>query len=214
MNNKILSKVFMWMFLGLMITFISALYVSTNENMIHNIFSGNTYLFLIIAQIVSVVYLSVRINKMSVERAKVVFILYSLLTGITFSSIFLVFNIVSIIYAFLATSFLFLIFSLIGNYTSIDLSKMGIYLFFGLIVIILGSLFNIFFNIESFDFILIIFGIIVFLGFIAYDIQKIKNMAYHIESEEKLAIFGALQLYLDFINLFIRILNLVARNRD
>lgn len=214
MNNKIFSKVFMWMFIGLALTFITALYVSTQENIFYNIFSGSTYLLLIIAQIGAVIYLSARINKMSTETAKIVFIVYSILTGLTFSSIFIAFDMELIIYAFGITSLIFMIFSVIGYTTNIDLSKMSTYLFVGLIILILGSIMGSFINISSLDLYMIIFGILLFIGFIAYDIQKIKNMSRRIENEEKLAIYGALQLYLDFINLFVRILSLLSRTRD
>ena len=213
MENKIFSKVFMWMFIGLAITFATAFYVSLNENMVYNIFSGSLYWILLLAQIGAVLYLSVRIHKMSVETSKIVFIGYSFLTGLTFSIIFLAFGLQTIIFAFGLTSIVFLIFALLGYYTNIDLTKIRTYLILGLIFVILAPLANIFIQSSNFDLFLLVFGVLLFMGFIAYDIQKIKYAIYKIENEEKAAIFGALQLYLDFINLFIRILRLLSRSR-
>ena len=213
MENKIFNKVFMWMFIGLAITFVTALYVSTNENMLYNIFSGSLFWVILVAQLGAVIFLSARINKMSSETAKLIFIGYSFLTGLTFSIIFLAFEMSIIVGAFGVTSVVFLIFALIGYYTNVDLSKMRTYLFAGLIIIILASVANIFMQNNTFDFILLITGVLIFVGFIAYDIQKIKYLIYRIEDEDKAAIIGALQLYLDFINLFIRILRLMSRSR-
>jgi uncharacterized protein len=213
MEKSIFGRVFLWLFIGLALTFVTALYVSTNENMVYNIFSGNTYFFLFLAQIIAVIYLSARINKMSVETAKAIFIGYSILTGITFAAIFVAFDMSMIVYSFGISAVIFAVFALLGFHTNIDLTKIRTFLFTGLIIIILGSIVNMFLNIAMFDFVLIIAGIVLFMAFIAYDIQKIKHMMYQIEDEEKMAIYGALQLYLDFINLFIRILRLLSGSR-
>ena len=91
-NNKVFGKVFMWMFIGLLITFLTGYVVSSNDNMLYNIFSGGTYFILIIIELVLVVYLSARIHKMQVTTARIVFILYSFVSGLTFGSIFIVFK--------------------------------------------------------------------------------------------------------------------------
>ena len=212
-NNKIFSKIFMWMFIGLAITFGVGAYVSMNENMLYNVFS-KFYVVLIVAELVVVIWLSARIRKMSPMAAKIMFCLYSFLTGLTFSSIFVLYELTSIIYVFGITSLIFLIFALIGYYTNIDLTKFGIYLFMILLGIIICSLINIFVGSESFDLVLTIVCLIVFICYIAYDIQVIKRNLYSIENEDNLAIYGALQLYLDFINIFLKLLRLFGKNND
>lgn len=212
-NNKIFSKIFMWMFIGLAITFGVGAYVSMNENMLYNVFS-KLYVVLIVAELVVVIWLSARIRKMSPMSAKIMFCLYSFLTGLTFSSIFVLYELTSIIYVFGITSLIFLIFALIGYYTKIDLTKFGIYLFMILLGIIICSLINIFVGSESFDLVLTIVCLIVFICYIAYDIQVIKRNLYSIENEDNLAIYGALQLYLDFINIFLKLLRLFGKNND
>ncbi len=212
-NNKIFSKIFMWMFIGLAITFGVGAYVSMNENMLYNVFS-KLYVVLIVAELVVVIWLSARIRKMSPMSAKIMFCLYSFLTGLTFSSIFVLYELTSIIYVFGITSLIFLIFALIGYYTNIDLTKFGIYLFMILLGIIICSLINIFVGSESFDLVLTIVCLIVFICYIAYDIQVIKRNLYSIENEDNLAIYGALQLYLDFINIFLKLLRLFGKNND
>lgn len=212
-DNKIFSKVFLWMFIGLLITFGVGMYVSLNENMVYNVF-GKYYFLLIIAELIVVIVLSARIRKMQPTTAKIMFCLYSFLTGLTFSSIFLAYNLMSIIYIFGITALLFLIFALIGYFTKIDLTKIGIYLFMILIGIIICSIINIFVGSETFDLEITIISLIVFIIYIAYDIQIVKRNLLMIDNEDNLAIYGALQLYLDFINIFLRLLQLFGRNND
>ena len=213
MKNNLYSKMFMWMFVGLLITFLVGYYVSTNENMIYNIFATKFYWVIYIAEIVTVIVLSARILKMSKNGAIFGFLLYSFLSGLTFSSIFLTFKMSSIIFIFLITALVFLIFALIGYFTKINLTKLGTILFMGLIGILIASIINIFIKSQTFDLILVIIGIIVFIGYIAYDINKVKRLEGQID-EDKLSIIGALELYLDFINLFIRLLQLFGKSKD
>ena len=213
MKNNLYSKMFMWMFVGLLITFLVGYYVSTNENMIYNIFATKFYWVIYIAEIVTVIVLSARILKMSKNGAIFGFLLYSFLSGLTFSSIFITFKMSSIIFIFLITALVFLIFALIGYFTKINLTKLGTILFMGLIGILIASLINIFVQSQTFDLILVIIGIIVFIGYIAYDINKVKRLEGQID-EDKLSIIGALELYLDFINLFIRLLQLFGKSKD
>ena len=212
--NKVFSKMFLWMFLGLMVTFGVAYFLSQNDTMMYNLFSGKKYLIVWIAEIVVVLVLSLRIHKLSLMSARILFILYSLLTGLTVSTIFIVYSISSIIYVFLITSILFLIFGLIGYFTKIDLSRFGTILAMALLGGIICTIINIFIKSETFDFATTLFMIVVFLGYIAYDINKVKNNFRNIEDEDKLAIYGALELYLDFINLFLRLLRLFGKSND
>lgn len=212
-DNKIFSKIFFWMFIGLAITFGIGYYVSINENMLYNVFS-KYYIFLIIAELVVVIWLSARIRKMKPTTAKLLFCSYSFLTGLTFSSIFVVYQMTSIVMVFGITSLIFLIFALIGYFTKLDLTKIGTYLFMILLGIIICSLINMFVGSETFDLALTIICLIVFIVYVAYDIHIIKRNLYAIEEEDNLAIYGALQLYLDFINIFLRLLQLFGRSRD
>ncbi len=213
MKNNLYSKMFMWMFIGLMITFLTGYYVSTNPNMLYNIFATKLYWVIFIAELITIVVLSARIMKMSKNGAIFGFLLYSFITGLTFSSIFVLFKMSSIMFVFLITAVLFLVFALIGYFTKTDLTKLGSILFMGLLGIILASLLNLIFKSESFDLVLIILGIIIFIGYIAYDINKVKRLEGMID-EDKLAIIGALDLYLDFLNLFIRLLQIFGKSND
>ena len=211
--NKTLSKVFTWMFIGLLITFLTGYYVSLNEFALARIFSGYTYIFIAIIEFILVIYLSARITKMSPTTARICFLLYSFITGITFGAIFIVYEITSIIYTFLITAVVFGICALVGKTTKLDLTKMGSYLMIGLIGVILCSIVNVFLKSSGFEMLLSIITIIIFLGLTAYDVQKIQRLE-GIIPEENLPIYGALELYLDFINIFIELLRFFGKAND
>lgn len=215
MKNNLISKTFLWMCFGLLVTFATGYLTSMSNNMLSNIFLNNwVYIILIIAEFALVIFLSARVMKMKPTTAKVSFLLYSFVSGLTFSSIFVVFNVESIILVFLVTAVFFALLSLIGYVTKIDLTKIGIYLFFGLLAVVVVSLINIFIGSGTVEFILSIVIIIIFIGYTIYDVKRIKYLENSGLPEDNLAIYGALELYLDFINLFLRLLQLFGRSDD
>ncbi len=213
MNNKIFSKVFLWMFIGLLVTFLTGIYTSTNVDALEVIFTKSGYWILLIIEIGLAIFLAARIHKMSPATAKLCYLLYTFFTGLTFSSIFIAYEIESIMLVFLVSAVLFLIFALIGKVTKIDLTKVGTILLMALLGVILCTIINIFLQNSTFDMILSGISVLIFLGFIAYDIQKIKRLD-GILREENLAIIGAFELYLDFINIFLDLLNLFGNSKE
>jgi hypothetical protein len=211
--NEIFKKVFLWMFVGLLITFATGYVVSVSPNMIEKIFSSSMYIILAIIELALVIILSARITKMNPTTARILFILYSFVTGLTFSSIFIVYEMSSIIYVFLITAIVFGILSFIGYTTNVDLTKMGTYLLIGLIAVLISTIINIFVGNGTFEIIICIISVLVFLGFTAYDVQKIKQLSNYYD-ENSIAIIGALELYLDFINIFLDLLKLFAKERN
>ena len=214
MEKSIFSKIYMWVFIGLLITFASGYYLQTSLSLLSLLFTNSSYLILYIAQIAIAIILPVRLHKMSKTTATILYLVYTLLTGLTFSSIFVIFNIWDIVFVFLVTALVFLIFALIGRFTKIDLTKIGTFLLMAIIGIIILEIINIFVMSSGLDLFLCIVGLIVFLGYIAYDVQKIKRMSDYGMDQDKLAIYGAFELYLDFINVFLRLLQLFGRRRD
>ena len=213
MNNKIYSKVFMWMFIGLLVTFITGIYTSTNVNALEVIFNKSGYWILLIVELGLAIFLSARIHKMSPTTARICYLLYTFFTGLTFSSIFIVYKIESIMLVFLVTAILFLIFAIIGKTTKVDLTKISTILLMALLGVIICTIINIFLQNSTFDMILSGISVLIFLGFIAYDIQKIKRLDGWV-NEENLAVIGAFELYLDFINIFLDLLNLFGNSKD
>lgn len=213
MNNNIYAKIYGWMFIGLIISFLTGYMLSYNPKIVYNIMLTGWFYLVLILELGIVIFFSARINKMSTITATICYILYSILTGLTFSVIFLAYEMTSILTIFGITSALFGIFAVYGYITKKDLTKLGTFLLMGLLGIILASVINIFLKSTQMNFIVSIIGIIVFILFIAYDVNKIKNMIYNI-GDDKGAIYCAFQLYLDFINIFLRLINLVGKRND
>ncbi len=213
--NKYLAKTFMVLALGLFITAITSFVVARN---FVGIFDGPFYMLAIFIQFGIAIYFGTRITKMSTTSAWISFIVYALITGITFSLILLGFEFSSVAMAFGITSIAFVSMSIIGYTTEIDLTKFSTYLFIGLISLVVITLLNAFvFKSEGLDLLLMYGGVLIFLGLTAFDVQKLKNMYYELNNDEHLLnnfmIFGAFQLYLDFINLFIYILRIFGRRK-
>ena len=211
MKNEFLSKVFRWFGLGLLVTFLVAYYVSTNINLLSLIFSGSGYMIIILLELGLAVWLSTRIRKMQSETAKALYLGYSALTGLTLSSVFIVYELTSIIWIFLASALVFGIFSLLGKSEKIDLSHYGVYLFIALLGAIILEIINIFLMNQTLDIILCVFVLGIFVAYVAYDIQKILR---YYEETDNMAVIGAFNLYLDFINIFLRLLRLFGKERN
>lgn len=215
MSNKLMSKTFLWMCVGLLVTFLTGFFVAHNEVMIVNIFKNSTYLILCVVELILVIVLSAKVRTMSKNVARIFFILYSFVTGLTFSSIFVIYELTSILYVFLLASVVFLVFGIIGYYTKLDLTKIGTYLMMALFAIIICFLINLFVDNNSFDLVISIISILVFIGFTAYDVQKIKRLSEEdLIPEDNLSIIGALNLYLDYINIFLDLLRIFGNSRD
>ena len=203
----------MWMFIGLLVTFLTGIYTSTNVDALEVIFNKSGYWILLIIELGLAIFLSARIHKMSPTTAKVCYLLYTFFTGLTFSSIFIVYKIESIMLIFLVTAILFLIFAIIGKTTKVDLTKISTILLMALLGIIICTIINIFLQNSTFDMILSGISVLIFMGFIAYDIQKIKRLEGWI-NQDNLAVIGAFELYLDFINIFLDLLSLFGDSKD
>ena len=163
-----------------------------------------------------VFYLSAKINKMSVSAAQTTFWIFSAIMGLSLASIFIQFTGASIARVFFITSGTFAGMSLYGYTTKKDLTRLGGFLFMGLIGIIIASVVNMFFQSGPMQFAISVIGVLIFVGLTAYDTQKIKNMYFSGDSESigsKKALMGALRLYLDFINLFILLMHLFGQRR-
>ena len=202
----LVRKVYMWMSVALLITGLTAYVVSTNSALIHYIMDSRFGIWILFGiQLAVVWYLSARIYKMSLQAASMVFILYSLISGVTFSFIFLLFTTGSIATVFFITAGTFAVMSLYGFFTRRDLSSWGNILLMGLIGIIIASLVNMFLKNQTLYRIISYIGVLVFVGLTAYDTQKIKALIGQENNEmnQKTALIGALVLYLDFINMFL-----------
>jgi FtsH-binding integral membrane protein len=212
-----LSKVYGWMFLGLLVTAGTAVVVASSPALIETLIL-NRILFwgLLIAQLGVVFYLSARVNKVSPVTAAVLFMLYSGMVGITSSVIFLIYTGASIVSAFVITGGMFGAMAVFGSLTKRSLAGVGQFMFMGLIGLILASVVSIFWFNDVLMFVINVVGVLVFTGLTAWDAQRLKQMAVALPDGRvgSYAVVGALSLYLDFINLFFFILRLMGGRRN
>ena len=197
-----MAQVYGWMTCGLLLTAFIAWYAANTPAVMMFVFSSKiTFFGLIIAQLALVFVLSGMVQ-----------------TGLTLSSIFIVYTYSSIASTFVVTGGMFGIMSLYGYTTKRDLSGFGNMLFMALIGIVLASLVNFWLKSEALMWAVTYIGVIVFVGLTAYDTQKLKNIGEQIDLRDssnlrKYAILGALTLYLDFINLFLMLLRIFGNRR-
>ena len=205
----LLRKVYVWMTLALVITGVAAYGVATSPGLMMTIATNKILLWgLLIAELALVFGVSAAINRLSLTTATLMFVLYSVINGVTLSFLFAIYTASSIANVFLITAGTFAAMAVLGYVTKTDLSSLGKILMMALIGMIIATLVNVFFVKSSgFDLIISYVGVLIFVGLTAYDSQKIKNMLMTAEDAgegyQKLALLGALTLYLDFINLFI-----------
>lgn len=210
--NSLFSKTFLWMAIGLAFTFVTGYVVSINPTMVENIYGGWGYFVFVIIEFILVIFLSARVMKMKPTTAKLSFLLYSFVSGLTFASIFIYYSMNSIMLIFLISAAIFGLMSFIGYTTKMDLTKMGTYLYMGLFAVLITILVNIFIGSSFISLIISVICIIIFIGITAYDVQKIKSLESIGLPEDNLAIYGALDLYLDFINIFVQLLSIFGNS--
>ena len=215
----LMRKVYLWMTLALMITGITAAGVANSPNILALIYSSQVVMWgIIIAEFGLVIYISARLEKLSLSTGTTLFALYSILNGVMLSSIFLLYSTAIISKVFFITAGTFGVTALYGYATKKDLSSLGNILFMALIGLVIATVVNVFMKSAMFDLILSYIGVIIFVGLTAWDSQKIKHMMMvqqdADESAQKLALIGALSLYLDFINLFLYLLRIFGRSND
>lgn len=206
------AKTFGWMFLGLLTTFaLSMLLYSTGA--IYALYNSLLPYVLLIAELVVVIYLSARVHKLSIGAARGLFFAYAALNAVTFSSIFAVYSVSSLVFVFGMTALYFGIMAVYGAVTKADLSRIRPVLLFGLIALLVMMLLSIF--IPALNTGMCLIGVVIFVAFTAYDTQMIRRnyMIFQGSPEmlQKASIISALQLYLDFINLFLYLLRLFGR---
>lgn len=212
-NTQVYPKMFTWLFIGLLITFASGYALTLNEQLMIQVLALGI-LPIAIIEIVIALVLGIRLAKMHPLTMKILYIIYSILTGVTFSVIFVAFEVSSLISIFIITAIIFALLAFYGYTTKRDLTKIGTIALIALLAIIIAGILNIFiFKSTMFDTVLTMLGVLIFIAYIAYDVNKVKQLMLAI-GEEKAAVYGAFQLYLDFINLFIRLLELFGKRRD
>ena len=214
-RKKFMSGVYTWMTLALALSGLTAFGVASSPVALRFIFGNELVFFgLIIAELALVMYFSFRVHKMAASTASLVFIIYSILNGITLASIFIVYTKTSIFSVFLISAGMFAAMSIYGRVTKQDLRSAGRYLTMALFGVIIASVVNIFLKSSSLDWLLSLVTVGIFVGLTAYDTQKAYAIAERSDGSEvfaKASVVMALELYLDFINIFLSLLRLFGK---
>jgi uncharacterized protein len=215
-----MSRVYLWMTGGLLLTTVVATVVAMNPGIQQAIFRNSLTFFLLIgAQLGLVLIISFAINKLAPSAALGLFFLYSGLTGLTLSTIFLVYDLGTIGLAFGAAASLFAGLSIVGLTTRKDLTRLGPILFASLLGLIVASVANWFLQSSALEWVVSFAGVIIFAGLTVYDSKQIKEMTAGAVLQgdtlvvQRIGIIGALKLYLDFLNMFLFILRIMGGRR-
>ena len=220
--QSFLANVFTYMSAALVITGIVAYWFGNDLSLLSLMFTtegGMNFFgyFVLFAPLGLVLLMSARFHKFSSVGLVILFIVFSVLMGMSMSSIFIIYTGSSIFTTFFITAGTFSIMAFLGYTTKTDLTKFGSILMMGVIGIIIAMVVNMFMRSEMMGYIISGIGVLIFTGLTAYDVQKLKRIGSGVEygSDEtnKLAIMGALNLYLDFINLFLFLLRFMGNRK-
>ena len=214
--RSFIKSVYAWMFGGLLLTAFASAWVVFSPAMQQLIFGNRILVWVLFgAEMLLVLGITAGIQRISPAAAASMFLVFSLLNGLSLSVIFFVYTQTSIVNAFLTAAGTFGAMSIYGMVTKRDLSRMGAFLMMGLIGVVIATFVNLFLQSSALAFVVSIIGVIVFVGLTAWDTQKLKSFALAGTGgmQESLAIVGALMLYLDFVNLFIFLLRIFGNRR-
>lgn len=227
MSRSFVSTVFMWMFAALGITAATAYLFGTNEALfsmlVHVMPQGGAKMSILgwivtLAPFIIVLTMTTRMHKMSVQKTVLMYVIYSILMGISLSFIFWVYTTASIFKTFIISAGMFGVMAVVGYTTKTDLTKFGSFLIMALIGIVIATLVNMFMHSARMDYIISILGVLIFTGLTAFDVQKIKQIGEAGISDgdvmAKITVHAALSLYLDFLNLFLYLLRFFGESRD
>ncbi len=213
-TNAVMKRVYVRMFIGLLVSAFCALGVASSPAAL-SFFFGNQLVFwgMLIAMLVMAFVIPARLTRMSTGAVLSCFIAYSALMGCWLAPIFLAYKLGTIVYTLFITAGTFGAMSVYGFFTKTDLSKMGSYLMMALFGLLIAMVVNIFVASSTFDWIISIVGVLLFVGLTAWDTQQVKQLsAMNLDPAmaDKLATMGAMNLYLDFINLFLFLLRILG----
>lgn len=213
-----MNSIYKYMSFALLITGVVSFITANTPFLLRLVVGTPLSIVIMLAPLFYVFYFSSKIWSMSPEKARNNLMIYSVLMGLSLTSIFLVYTATSIARTFFITSATFGAMSLVGYKTKKDLSGMGQFMMMGLIGIIIASLVNLFMKSAGMEFMISILGVVIFTGLTAYDVQNLKRTYDYVgvnsDTKEKVAIIGALNLYLDFINLFLFLLRFMGNSKN
>ncbi len=211
--NSAMGRVYGYMAIAVLISMFTSYQVSANAALMAFFFTGVMKWVVMFAPLILVLAFSVASERFTKTGSQIFLYIFSAVMGLSFATIFLVYNMGSVVSAFMGGAVLFGAMSGYGYFTKKDLSGFGSLLLVGLIAIIVASIINIFIGSTVFQMVISAIAILVFLGLTAYDTQRIRSEV-SVENNGIAEIQGALSLYLNFINLFLSLLQLFGEKKE
>jgi FtsH-binding integral membrane protein len=211
--NTAMSRVYGHMGLAVITSMIVSFIVGTSPALLAFFFTGAMKWIVIFAPLVAILAVSFAMDKFSKSALTLFLHGFAALMGLSFATIFALYQMGSIVSAFMSAAILFGTMSFYGYFTKKNLDSIGQFMFIGLIAIVIASIVNIFIGSTVFQMVISAIAVIVFLGLTAYDTQKIRELV-SVENDGKAEVMGALNLYLDFINLFLALLQLFGGRKE
>jgi FtsH-binding integral membrane protein len=211
--NSAMARVYGHMGLAVVTSMIVSFFVGTNPALLAFFFTGALKWIVIFAPLVAILAVSFAMDKFSKTSLTIFLHGFAALMGLSFATIFALYNMGSIVSAFMSAAILFGVMSFYGYFTKKNLDSIGQFMFIGLIAIIIASVVNIFIGSTVMQMVISAIAVIVFLGLTAYDTQKIRELV-SVDNDGKAEVMGALSLYLDFINLFLALLQLFGGKKE
>jgi FtsH-binding integral membrane protein len=211
--NEAMGRVFGHMGLAVVTSMIVSMLVAGSPGLMALLFGTALKWVVIFAPLVAILALSFGLEKLTKTQATVALHGFAALMGVSFATIFVIYNLGSIVSAFMGAAVLFGIMAFYGYFTKRDLSGVGQFLFIGLIAIVVASIINIFIGSSVAQMVISALAIVIFTGLTAYDTQNIRQMV-SVDNPGNLEIAGALSLYLNFINIFLSLLQLFGQKND
>ena len=211
--NSAMGRVYGHMGLAVLVSMIASMLVASSPAVMAVLFGTGLKWVVMFAPLVAILGMSLAYERMSKSTLQFLLYGFAVLMGLSFSTIFIVYQVGSIVSAFMGAALLFGTLSFYGYFTKKDLSSWGTFLIVGLIALIITSIVNIFIGSSVLAMTLSAIAIIIFLGLTAYDTQRIREMVTY-ENDGKAEVMGALSLYLNFINIFLSLLQLFGNKND
>lgn len=217
-TNSVMKRVYVRMFVGMLISAFCALGVASSPAAMSFFFSNQIVFWgIFIGMLVMAFIIPARLTRMSTATCLLLFCIFAAAMGVWLAPIFVIYKLGTIVYTFFITAGTFGAMSIYGYFTKTDLSKIGTYLVMALWGLIIAIVVNIFLKSSGLEWIISIVGVLLFTGLTAWDTQTVKRLAaanLDPQMADKLATMGALNLYLDFINLFLFLLRIFGGGRD
>ena len=213
--NSAMAGVYKNMSLAVLVSMLVSYYVGTTPALLQFFFTGFVKWIVIFAPLVAVFAVTYGLSQVQSKEVALLMLLgFAALMGLSFATIFAVYQMGSIFTAFMGAAVLFGTMSFYGYFTKKNLDSIGKFLFIGLIAIVIASIINIFIGSSVAAMVISALAIVIFLGLTAYDTQKIREMIMEEGATARVESIGALTLYLDFINIFLNLLQLFGLKKD